>query len=160
LGLANLRQLPAHDREAAAKARLAGRALEPWGAILATAHWLQESHGVAGLFERMEKLSVAYQAERGEYEENDTTRVLLRALLELTEDPSALRVQGPYADAAIQNQENRRPARHRRAAGVIKPWFAGLAMRFHPDRGGSHAAMVALNEAHDRLRELVGLARR
>jgi uncharacterized protein (DUF3820 family) len=41
---------------------------------------------------------------------------------------------------------------------LIKRWFAGLAMRYHPDRGGNHEAMVALNDAHDRLRELIGQA--
>jgi hypothetical protein len=58
LGLANLPLLPAHDKEAAAAARLAGRDLEPWRAVLAVAHWLQERHGAEGLFARLERLSV------------------------------------------------------------------------------------------------------
>ena len=37
---------------------------------------LQERHGVDGLFERLEPLSVAYQQERGDYEDSDNTRVL------------------------------------------------------------------------------------
>lgn len=84
LGLANLPELPEHDRQAASLSCLAGRPLEPWRSILAVAHWLQERHGVAGLFDRMEQLSLAYQQERGDYEEHDGTRVLFRALLELT----------------------------------------------------------------------------
>jgi hypothetical protein len=84
LGLAHLPELPDHDRRAAAKATLAGRALEPWRAVLAVAHWLEHAHGAEGLYGRMEALSVAYQSERGEYEDNDQTRVLFRALLLLT----------------------------------------------------------------------------
>jgi hypothetical protein len=89
LGLAHLPELPGHDREAAAKARLSGRALEPWRAILGVAHWL-EAHGVEGLFARLEVLSWDYQQERGEYEEHDTTRVLFRALLRMTPAPGNL----------------------------------------------------------------------
>jgi hypothetical protein len=42
-------------------------------------------------------------------------------------------------------------------AWVIRQWYRGLVLDFHPDRGGSHAAMQAINEAHERLRKLVGL---
>jgi hypothetical protein len=87
LALANLPDLPEHDRTAAVRARLAGRDLEPWRAILAVAHWLEHRHGVTGLFGRMEALSMDYQKnERGEIEEHDSTRVLFRALLELTRE--------------------------------------------------------------------------
>src|SRR5262249_22747726 len=95
LALANLRHLKEHDRRGAEAAHLAGRNLEPWRAVLGVAHWLQERHGVAGLFERMEKLSVDYQRERGEFEDHDATRVLYRALLTLTrgrQPPEALDV--------------------------------------------------------------------
>src|SRR5262245_6043021 len=40
---------------------------------------------------------------------------------------------------------------------VIRRWYHELVLAFHPDRGGSHEAMKAINEAHDRLRRLVGL---
>jgi hypothetical protein len=84
LGLAHLPELPAHDRTAAELAALVGRNLDPWRPILAVAHWLQERHGVEGLLDRMEALSVDYQRnERGEYEDNDRTRVLFRVLLGL-----------------------------------------------------------------------------
>jgi hypothetical protein len=81
LGLVHLSELTACDREAADLARLAGRNLDPWRPILAVAYWLQERHGVAGLFDRMEALSTNYQCERGDYEDNDRTRVLFRVLL-------------------------------------------------------------------------------
>jgi hypothetical protein len=42
-------------------------------------------------------------------------------------------------------------------AGLIRQWYRGLALDFHPDRGGSHEAMRAINEAYDRLRKLAGL---
>jgi hypothetical protein len=48
------------------------------------AGWLEEKHGVEGLYERMEKLSRDYQSERGEIEEGDKARVLFRALLDLS----------------------------------------------------------------------------
>jgi hypothetical protein len=86
LGLAHLRELPAFDREAAAAASLAGRNLDPWRLILGVAGWLQHGHGMGDLFDRLEALSVAYQGERAEAEAEDRTRVLFRALLELSRD--------------------------------------------------------------------------
>jgi hypothetical protein len=91
LALAHLPQLPAHDRTAADLAALAGRNLDPWRPILAVAHWLQERHGVSGLFDRLQALSVDYQRnERGESEAEDRTRVLFRALLELGAGPDGI----------------------------------------------------------------------
>jgi hypothetical protein len=42
-------------------------------------------------------------------------------------------------------------------AALIRQWYRGLVLDFHPDRGGCHEAMQAINEAHDRLRKLTGL---
>jgi hypothetical protein len=40
---------------------------------------------------------------------------------------------------------------------TIKAWFAGLARDYHPDRTGDDGkVMAALNDAHERLRKLVG----
>jgi hypothetical protein len=83
LGLANLSVVRQYDAKAAKLARLSGRNLQPWRAIFAVARWLEECHGVKGLFDRMERLSMDYQAERNDYEDNDATRVLYRALLPL-----------------------------------------------------------------------------
>jgi hypothetical protein len=41
---------------------------------------------------------------------------------------------------------------------LIWDWYRGLAMDYHPDRGGSVEAMKVINEAHARLKKLVGLA--
>jgi hypothetical protein len=84
LGLANLPALPAHDIAAARAARLAGRNLEPWRAVLAVAHWLQEEHGVRELFTRLEQLSQDYQKEREDFDRNNPARLLALALLELS----------------------------------------------------------------------------
>jgi hypothetical protein len=40
---------------------------------------------------------------------------------------------------------------------VLRNWYRGLARDYHPDRGGSVEAMNAINEARDRLRQLVGV---
>jgi hypothetical protein len=84
LGLAHLPELSHYDRLAAELAELSGRNLDPWRPILAVAAWLENNHGVADLYTRMERLSRDYQAERGEIEETDKTRVLFRALLRLS----------------------------------------------------------------------------
>jgi hypothetical protein len=83
LGLIFLPRLRKHDLEAARKARLSGRDLEPWRALLAIAHWLSEDHEYTGLFERMEELSMKYQEEHSDLEANDAVRVLVKALFEM-----------------------------------------------------------------------------
>src|SRR5262249_6128074 len=85
LALAYLPELPPHDRDAAAVASLSGRNLEPWRTILGVANWLQHGYGVGDIFDRLEALSLKYQEERGETEAEDRTRVLFRALLQLSE---------------------------------------------------------------------------
>ena len=97
LGLTYLPQLTAHDKEAAAKATLAGRNLDPWRSILAVAHWLQECHGCTHLFHRLEELSRHYQVdEKEEYEDGDRLRVMLRVLLDLVKG------KPPDEDVVIQ----------------------------------------------------------
>jgi len=79
-GLAGLTELPDYDRRAAARATLSGRNLQPWRNVLALALWLEEKHGAAELFSRIEGLSVAYQKERQDLEAPDRIRVMLMAL--------------------------------------------------------------------------------
>jgi hypothetical protein len=38
---------------------------------------------------------------------------------------------------------------------VVKRWWRPLTLKYHPDRGGNHQAMVALNDAHERLLDLL-----
>jgi hypothetical protein len=39
---------------------------------------------------------------------------------------------------------------------IISRWYRELSRRWHPDRGGSKEAMQAINDAHERLRRMVG----
>jgi hypothetical protein len=39
--------------------------------------------------------------------------------------------------------------------GIVRTWYRGLCMAYHPDHGGSVEAMKAINEAHDRLKKLL-----
>src|SRR5262249_19760765 len=79
LALANLAKLPKYDAAVTEKARLSGRNLEPWKAILAVALWL-EDEGMTGVWDRMEQLSLDYQEERQELEKPDLTILVIMAL--------------------------------------------------------------------------------
>lgn len=43
-------------------------------------------------------------------------------------------------------------------AAIITRWHRELAVRWHPDKGGDPRIMAALNDAADRLRELLEVA--
>jgi hypothetical protein len=79
LALAHLSSMPAYEQRVNDAATLTGRNLEPWRASLAVALWLDE-HGVPGLWQRMEALSVAYQSERSDLEAGDLTALVVMAL--------------------------------------------------------------------------------
>jgi hypothetical protein len=78
-GLAHLATIGVYDAMVAEQARLAGRGLEPWRSILAVALWLQDN-GAQGLFDRMERLSWAYQRERSQLQTTDLTMLVIRGL--------------------------------------------------------------------------------
>jgi hypothetical protein len=40
--------------------------------------------------------------------------------------------------------------------GGVRSWYRELSLKYHPDRGGSNEAMQAVNDAHGRLREMLG----
>ncbi len=44
-------------------------------------------------------------------------------------------------------------------AGLIDSWYRQLCLRWHPDRGGSTAAMQAVGDAYDLLRHLAAETR-
>ncbi len=96
-----------YEARAAAQARLSGRELEPWRALLAVALWLDEQDhegrlrrprqastvtgerrswwthppgDAVGLYERHEQLSWRYQEERRQLESDDLTRLVIRSL--------------------------------------------------------------------------------
>lgn len=97
LALMNLTALSPYESHVNERATLTGRTLEPWRALLATAMWLDDN-GVAGLWGRMEKLSVGYQAERCEMESGDLTALVIRALCSRA-------ISAINANCAIKNEK-------------------------------------------------------
>jgi hypothetical protein len=79
LGLLYLAKLPQYEARVNERAALTGRALEPWRGLMAVALWLEDC-GVAGLYSRMESLSLGYQRERQQLESGDLTALVIRAL--------------------------------------------------------------------------------
>lgn len=80
LALTHLPELKQYESLVNARARLTGRNLEPWRAILAVAAWLEDA-GVSGLWSRVEQLSVDYQTERTDLEVGDFTGLVIRGLV-------------------------------------------------------------------------------
>src|SRR6202045_1778297 len=60
------------------------------------------------------------------------------------------RTEAQYGGNANNSHEARPPAKWDE---VLAKWHREMVLRFHPDRGGSHEAMKAINVAADRLRE-------
>jgi hypothetical protein len=84
LALVSLKGMKHFDERAAGLSPLVGRELEPWRNLFAVALWLEEEHGVAGLFGRMTALAAKYQAERPDLELADPVRLAIKALLRRT----------------------------------------------------------------------------
>jgi hypothetical protein len=42
---------------------------------------------------------------------------------------------------------------------IVAGWYRQLCLDYHPDRGGSHEAMKAINDAYDRLRRMLAEAK-
>lgn len=40
---------------------------------------------------------------------------------------------------------------------VVRGWYFDLARKWHPDHGGNAEAMKAVNDAHEKLRKVLGL---
>jgi hypothetical protein len=83
VGLTSLPALRDYGTRAAEQSGMVGRELEPWRSILAVALWLEERHGVAGLFGRMMALATSYRTERCDLEVTDPVRVAVLALREM-----------------------------------------------------------------------------
>jgi Putative quorum-sensing-regulated virulence factor len=49
-----------------------------------------------------------------------------------------------------------REAARREVLAALKAAYREMAMRHHPDRGGSHQAMIGVNALYERLEELLG----
>jgi uncharacterized protein (DUF3820 family) len=65
-----------------------------------------------------------------------------------------------WEDAKRRREEAQPPAPPQTAGlhSAVDRWYRQLVMDYHPDRGGSHEAMVAINDAHERLLALLGAA--
>uniref|UniRef100_A0A7C4QKX3 J domain-containing protein n=1 Tax=Schlesneria paludicola TaxID=360056 RepID=A0A7C4QKX3_9PLAN len=64
----------------------------------------------------------------------------------------------PSLEAAViaeLNQRYKPPPPPIDLKAVTKAWYRQLTLKYHPDRGGSNAAMAAINDAYDVLRELL-----
>jgi hypothetical protein len=79
LALSCIRELPSYERRVNERAKLLGRDLEPWRAILAVAVWLEDK-GMKDLYKRMEAISINYQEERQSLRSGDLTTLVIRAL--------------------------------------------------------------------------------
>jgi hypothetical protein len=85
-------------------ARLTGRNLEPWLAMLSVARWLDDK-GVAGLYRRVEALSWSYQAERPDFELDDFTVLVIRALCaNCANHANRMRGRWQFASEDIKNE--------------------------------------------------------
>ena len=98
--IAHLPELPAWEAYANDNASLTGRNLDPWRAMLAVAAWLDDQdcdntlrrnvtrkrngedvEEEAGLWDRLDALSVNYQTERPDLETSDLTALVIRGLM-------------------------------------------------------------------------------
>ncbi|MBK8985359.1 MAG: DUF3854 domain-containing protein [Chloroflexi bacterium] len=82
LALTHLLEMKQVEAVVNQEARLTGRNLEPWRAILAVARWL-DGQGCIGLWLRLEQLSWQYQNERPQLETDDFTSLVIRGLAQL-----------------------------------------------------------------------------
>jgi hypothetical protein len=70
-------------------------------------------------------------------------------------------IRDELTSRGVEAEEAPRPGRYPPPADmrmVVKTWFAQLSMKYHPDRfGGDGREMKVVNEAHEKLRELLGV---
>jgi hypothetical protein len=103
VGLCHLPLLPEYDRQAATLSGLLGRDLDRWRTVLAMSLWLQERHGVEGLFDRMKALSDDYQAERAEGGADAHVRVMVLALWQFAAGKESFEFETSQLAEAMNN---------------------------------------------------------
>lgn len=111
IGLTNLPKLHEYENYVSQNARLRGRNLQPWKAILAVAAWLDsldednrllhpykirsqghEQVAICGLWQRLEELSWLYQQEEtADQQSGDLTLLILQGLCKLAADKSDIK---------------------------------------------------------------------
>jgi uncharacterized protein (DUF3820 family) len=57
----------------------------------------------------------------------------------------------------IKKSHSQQPGTAINLPDVISRWYRSLCMDYHPDRGGDTKVMQAINDAHDRLKKMVGV---
>lgn len=78
------------------------------------------------------------------------------------------RQYGEYFRRAVETEVHRRGGQGPRPTtssgkmpvdlrAIVDRWYRELCLTYHPDRGGHHEAMKAVNDAHERLLKLVNL---
>jgi len=114
IGLANLPVLHDYENQVAQNARLRGRSLQPWKAILSIAAWLDDvdqGHRlmrifiqekgqvvIGGLGRRLEEMSWRYQQEEtGELQSSDLTLLVLQAMCKLAAAKSDIKDKSDIA---------------------------------------------------------------
>lgn len=116
IGLANLPVLHDYENQVAQNARLRGRSLQPWKAILSIAAWLDDvdqNHRllrsftqekdqvvIGGLGRRLEEMSWRYQQEEtGELQSSDLTLLVLQAMCKLASAKSDVKDKSDVASS-------------------------------------------------------------
>jgi hypothetical protein len=68
----------------------------------------------------------------------------------------------PYLRQAVEAEVRRRygvgqdaPPPRLEWQPLVRKWYGRLSLKHHPDRGGSHQAMLAINDARDLLVQLL-----
>jgi hypothetical protein len=114
IGLANLAGLHEYENYVAQNARLRGRNLQPWKAILSIATWLdaidqkqqlmrtsnkgKDQVVIGGLWQRLEEMSWRYQQEEtAELQSNDLTLLILQGMCKLAADKSDIKDKSDVA---------------------------------------------------------------
>lgn len=70
----------------------------------------------------------------------------------------AIECELEFRDARVRPRPNPQPKRDESRvdlSAMVEKWYRRLAVEFHPDHGGSDAAMKAINRGRDLLLEMV-----
>jgi hypothetical protein len=97
-GVVHLGRIQECDAKASEASELHARSYDIWRTSLAIAYWLQEDHGVRGLFDRITAISMAYQQQVQDVQGMDLIGLVLNALNDLLRDSDSPTMILPTAD--------------------------------------------------------------
>jgi hypothetical protein len=92
------------DQEASDLSSLEARGHDIWRMSLAIAYWLQQDHGVEGVWDRLQHISASYRSLQAENEEHDLLTLVVLAVYELAAEAGADIVVATRAIAQRVNQ--------------------------------------------------------